>query len=195
MTNNRAIRLVLAIGLWGAASTAFAHPGLHHVAGMAAGLFHPISGLDHILAMVAVGLWAAFAGGRSVWVLPVAFVGLMVGGAALAMHGIHLPMVESGILISVVALGLVLALGIRMPVVPAALLVGLFGVFHGYAHGLEITANASGYEYGLGFACSTMALHICGILLGQGLMRFQMPLYKVLGGVIASGGIALALFS
>ena len=194
MRKNRAIQLALATGLLAVVPAVFAHTGLHHESGLTSGLLHPITGMDHVLAMVAVGLWAAYAGGRSVWLLPVAFVGLMTGGAALAMNGIQLPLVESIILLSVVVLGSMLALGIRLPALPAALLVGAFGVFHGYAHGLEITPTASGYTYGLGFATATMALHLGGILLGQRLLRLQAPLYKVLGGIITSTGIALALF-
>jgi urease accessory protein len=170
----------------------------HHLpgeaAGFASGLGHPLLGLDHLLAMVAVGLWAAQLGGRSLWLVPAAFVSLMTVGGALGMLGVHLPMVEAGILASVLLLGLLIAASARLPVFGAMALVGLFAIFHGHAHGAEMPAGASGISYALGFALATAALHGCGI--GLGLLarkHASAPVLRFAGAAIALAGLCLWL--
>ena len=136
-------------------------------AGLAAGLAHPMAGLDHLLAMVGVGLWAALLGGRAVWVLPVAFPATMAAGAALAMTGVGMPSVETGVSLSVLALGLVIAMAWRPSLPLAAALVAGFAVLHGHAHGAELPDAASPVLYGLGFLIMTLVLHLAGIGLGS----------------------------
>ncbi|MBZ8134028.1 HupE/UreJ family protein [Afifella sp. IM 167] len=177
-----------------ATAPAFAHlnPGEH--GSFAAGFSHPMFGLDHILAMVAVGLWAAMLGGRAVWAVPSAFVGTMVIGFALALSGIALPFVEPVILASVVVLGLVVAMAVRLPAAAGAVLVGLFALFHGHAHGGEI-GSATAMSYLAGFALATAALHGVGIgtglLLGASRSRTGFALARGLGGATALAGIGL----
>ena len=162
-------RLVLALAASLAATLpAFAHlnPGEH--GSFLAGVSHPLTGADHILVMVAVGLWAATIGGRAVWIVPSAFVATMAAGFALALAGVHLPFVEPAILASVVALGLLVALAVRLPTASCALVVAVFALFHGYAHGEEMGA-AGAAAFGAGFALATALLHAAGIALGLGL--------------------------
>lgn len=141
-----------------------AHTGIGSVSGFSAGFGHPIGGADHILAMVAVGLWAAQMGGRAVWSVPLTFVTMMIIGAFLGLQGVHIPFVEEGILLSVVVLGAMIGAGVKMPIVFSALLVGIFAIFHGTAHGAEMPLNVSHLEYALGFVVSTALLHITGIV-------------------------------
>tara|TARA_Y100000813_G_scaffold185415_1_gene157272 strand:- start:242 stop:832 length:591 start_codon:yes stop_codon:yes gene_type:complete len=178
-----------------AAGPALAHTGAGSVSGFAAGFGHPIGGLDHILAMVAVGVLAAQMGGRALWLVPAAFVAMMIAGGLAAVSGIALPMVEIGIVGSVVVLGAVIAFGRKMPVVLAMAVVGAMAVFHGHAHGTEMPVSASGLEYGLGFALATALLHAAGI--GAALTAAQAnakiaPLaLRASGGAIALAGMAL----
>jgi urease accessory protein len=176
-----------------AAGPALAHTGVGSVSGMAAGFAHPIGGLDHVLAMVAVGILAARQGGRALWLVPAAFVGMMLVGGALGVAGVALPYVELGIAGSVIALGMVIAVGRRMPVALAMALAGAFAVFHGHAHGTEMPLNASGLAYGAGFLLATASLHIAGIGLGLGAAKLTRPLaLRFGGGAIALAGLALA---
>lgn len=171
---------------------AHAHPG--HGSGFAAGVAHPLTGLDHILAMAAVGLWAAQLGGRARWAVPAAFVGVMMLGSALGMAGVTMPMVDSAILCSVVMLGLLITTAARLPLAASLALVGLFAAFHGLAHGAEIPATASGLAYTGGFALSTAALHGAGFALGAGLQRFaEAGWVRVAGAAVAIGGAMLAV--
>jgi urease accessory protein len=149
-----------------APTVAFAHPG-HDGASLISGFMHPLGGLDHIMAMVAVGLLAARLGGRALWLVPTSFVTAMAVAGAAAVAGLGLPYVEAGIAVSVVALGAVVAFGVAMPVAFAMGLVAFFAVFHGYAHGVEMPAAISGLAYGVGFIAATTMLH--GIGLGLGL--------------------------
>jgi len=142
-----------------AASPAFAHVGIGETSGFAAGFGHPLAGLDHITVMIAVGLWAALKGGRALWVWPATFVGVMLVGGTLGMAHVAVPFVEPGILASVVALGLLVALAVDLPVWTGALIIGAFAVLHGHAHGTEVPATASGIEYMAGFAFATALLH------------------------------------
>jgi urease accessory protein len=149
-----------------APSLAFAHTGVGETVGFVHGFSHPLSGLDHILAMVMVGVLAWHIGGRAVWIVPTTFVAVMAVGGALGMMGIAIPFVEAGIALSVIVLGAVIALGIRAPVAIAAGMVGLFAIFHGHAHGSEMPAAAGGIAYAAGFMIATAVLHIAGLALG-----------------------------
>lgn len=161
----RSIRLAALAAL--APTAALAHTGLvpHDHSALAAGFLHPFAGLDHLAAMVAVGLWAAVLGGRAMLAVPASFVALMVVGALLGADGIALPAVEAAIGLSVAALGLAAAARIRVPAAVAAALVGVFAVFHGHAHGAEMPAGDV-LAYGLGFVAATAALHGAGLLIG-----------------------------
>ena len=171
-----------------------AHPFHGVTNGFTGGFSHPLSGLDHILAMIAVGLWAAQLGGRSRWMVPAAFVSLMIVGGALGMAGIHVPAVESGIAASVLVLGLLIAGAVRLPMYGGMALVGLFAIFHGHAHGTEIPAAASGFTYAVGFVLATIALHAAGIGLGMlAQKRMAVPALRFAGGAIALAGICMWL--
>lgn len=147
-----------------AASPALAHTGVGFIgeSGLAAGFLHPLLGLDHLLAMLGVGIWGAQLGGRAIWLVPASFVAVMVAGAALALSGAALPMVELGIGGSVLIMGGLIALGTRMPLPLAMGLVGLFALFHGHAHGTELPGFAHPAAYGAGFVLATMLLHAAG---------------------------------
>lgn len=167
-----------------------AHVGFH-ADGLAAGLSHPFSGLDHLLAMLAVGVWAATLGGRARYIVPLAFVALLAVGAVLGASGVALPAVETMIAASVAALGLLIAFEARIGTAPAAALVALFAVFHGHAHGAEMPAMASPLAYGLGFVAASVALHLAGLVFG-GLQQARLAA-RLSGGAIAAAGLALAL--
>jgi urease accessory protein len=178
---------------------ALAHldPGAH--GSFLSGFSHPLFGLDHIAVMVAVGLWAATIGGRAILAVPAAFVGMMATGYLLSLAGVALPFVEPVILASVVALGLLIAAAVRLPVGLGAALVGLFALFHGYAHGGEMGAAAA-LPYAVGFALATALLHAAGIgiglLLGSGIglgKAAAAVLARALGGLAAAVGVVLAL--
>jgi urease accessory protein len=177
---------------------AFAHLDPADNGSFLAGFSHPLFGLDHILVMVAVGLWAALIGGRALIVVPAAFVGTMMAGYLLSLTGLEPPFVEPIILASVVALGLLVAAAIRLPVAAGAVLVGLFALFHGFAHGGELGV-ASALPFGIGFAIATGLLHATGIglglLLGSGMgigEIFGKIVTRVLGAIAALTGLALA---
>jgi urease accessory protein len=186
----------VAVTLLGFTGIADAHTGVHTLAadGFASGFVHPFGGLDHVLAMVAVGLWAASLGGVARWAVPAAFVAIMTLGAAGATHGLALPAVEPMIALSVIALGVLIALSVRIPALAAAATVALFGLFHGCAHGIEMPAMAQPLSYGAGFAAATVALHGIGLALGALLPRFAPgTAVRYAGGAIALAGAALAL--
>jgi urease accessory protein len=176
-----------------AAAPASAHTGIGAVHGFGAGLLHPISGLDHVLAMVAVGMLAATIGGRALWLVPASFVTAMVAGGVLGMSGVAVPGVEQGILASVVVLGATVAVAQRMPAALAMALAAGFAVFHGHAHGAEMPAAASGLSYGLGFVIATVLLHGAGIAAGLGAERLSRTAVRVGGGAIAALGLVLFL--
>ena len=146
-------------------SPALAHPGTAHVHSFGAGLAHPFTGADHLLAMFAVGLWGVVARGRAIWLWPLAFVGTMLVGFAAARMGLHIPFLESAISASVVVLGLCVALAIAAPFWVGAAMVGFFAFFHGFAHGIE-ASTASAIPYVAGFALATSLIHSTGIGLG-----------------------------
>ena len=171
------------------AGTASAHTGEHVATGFVGGLVHPLLGLDHVLAMVAVGLWAAQQGGRALWAVPAAFVGAMGLGASLAGSEWIVPHVESGIALSVLALGLLIAVRSQVSILAGMTLVAVFALFHGAAHGLEMPQAASPALYAMGFVLATVALHAVGVisrLIGRHAMR-------VAGVGIAATGLALML--
>ena len=186
--------LFAAMAFAASAAPAFAHldPAKH--GSLMAGFTHPLSGIDHILVMVAVGLWAAQIGGRALWFVPATFVGTMTVGFGLAMAGIHLPFVEPAILASVVALGLLVALAVRLDIAASAAVVGVFALFHGYAHGGELGA-AGALPFSAGFAIATALLHAAGIGLGLGIGRLASGglIARVVGGMTTLGGLALIL--
>jgi urease accessory protein len=157
--------ITLAI-LFASSGAALAHPGHGDAAGFAHGFMHPLGGLDHVLAMVAVGLFAAHLGGRALWLVPGAFVAMMAASGALAIAGVSVPFVEAGIMLSIAVIGLAALLRVTMPTSVAMALVGFFAIFHGTAHGAEMPANATGLTYAMGFLVATMLLHAAGIALG-----------------------------
>ncbi|QND67436.1 HupE/UreJ family protein [Mesorhizobium loti] len=180
-----------AILLLAAAMPAYAHVGIGTTSSFTAGFIHPLSGLDHMTVMIAVGLWAALKGGKAVLAWPAAFVGVMLAGGALGMLHMPLPFVEPGILASVVALGLLVALAVDLPVSAGVAIIGLFALFHGHAHGTEVPENAGGLEYMAGFAAATAALHATGIAAGLGLgIRFR-GLARAAGAACAAVGLGL----
>lgn len=150
--------------LWG--QDAFAHVKNGEAGGFATGFLHPLSGMDHVLAMVAVGLWGAQLGAPAVWLLPVAFPVVMAFGGMLGLMGVPLPGVEYGIALSAIMLGAAVMFKVRPPLILAALLVGFFAIFHGHAHGTELPAGQSGMLYSIGFVMATGCLHALGIGIG-----------------------------
>jgi len=175
-----------------AAGPALAHPGHGSTGSFAAGIAHPFGGLDHIAVMVAVGLWAALKGGRALWLWPAAFVGVMLVGAALGMAHVPVPLVEPGILASVVALGLLVALTVDLPVWTGAATVAVFALLHGHAHGTEVAETVSGAEYIAGFALATATLHGVGIGFAQLMTRAHLrPLVRIAGAVCVVIGAGL----
>jgi urease accessory protein len=182
----RLLAVLLGIGL---ATPAFAHTG--DVAnGLVGGLLHPLLGLDHVAAMIAVGLWGAFLGAPAIYLLPIVFPLVMAVGGALGILGVPLPGIEAGIAASAVVLGLMVAFAARPALWIAAVLVGLFAVFHGYAHGAEVPAGADALAYFSGFVIATGFLHIVGIAFGL-LARWPQGRLAVrtAGGAIALAGV------
>jgi urease accessory protein len=172
------------------AAPAFAHINPAEHGSFMAGLSHPFSGADHVLAMVAVGLWAAQIGGKAKWIVPTTFVSMMAIGFLMAMNGISLPFVEPGILASVVGLGLLVALAVKPPVAASAAVVGAFALFHGHAHGGELGA-ATPMSFAIGFVIATAVLHLIGLGLGMTIAARHQMLTRVLGVATALGGAAL----
>ena len=193
MPNSRRHRRVVGLPLAAAALlfpvTVEAHSSANLAGGFVAGFEHPLTGFDHLLAMVAVGLWGAFLGRPLIVALPVIFPTVMTLGALLAILGLPLPPVELGIALSVLALGLAIAGAVRAPVWAAALIVGTFAIFHGYAHGKEIPSLADPVAYSLGFVLATGLLHVTGITLGLLNTRPGGAVAtRSLGGLIAACG-------
>ena len=189
---NRPPGLQAAITAWVLALVAL--PALAHVqegqaAGFLTGLAHPVSGLDHVLAMIAVGLWGAQLGAPALWLLPVTFPLVMAFGGFLGLLGLPLPGVEVGIALSALALGLAVATGWRPPLAVAAVLVAAFAVFHGHAHGTELPQGQSGLAYSIGFVVATGLLHLAGIGIGV-IHRWPVGrgVLRVLGAGVAAGG-------
>jgi urease accessory protein len=175
-----------------AAPIASAHPGHDHGGALSGGLMHPFSGIDHMLAMIAVGLLAAQRGGRALWLLPSAFVAMMIGGGLLNLAGARVPMVEQGIMASVLVLGLAVAAASCVPFAAMVALVAVFATFHGYAHVAEMRAGQSPALYALGFVIATATLHAMGIALGMISRRAASTnLIRIGGAAIAGCGVLL----
>lgn len=176
-------------------TAAFAHPGHGAEIGMLAGFLHPLGGLDHILCMVAVGVFAFVLGGRALWLVPLSFVGMMAVGFLLGAGGVELPYVELAIGLSSVVIGAVAAWGRPMPVGAAMALVGAFAIFHGHAHGAEMPADAGGIQFALGFMAATALLHVSGIVGALGLARlagrYGRPLARTAAVAFALGGLGV----
>ncbi len=182
-------------------SVAIAHTGIGDTNGFLHGLEHPIGGLDHILAMVAVGLWAVQIGGKALWLIPGAFIMAMAGSSVMGHFGLPIPGVEQGILASDFILGLLLLFATRLPLAVSVGIVSILAIFHGYAHGAEMPETASGLTYGIGFIISTAALHLAGIGMGLGIVgeasplenrvqpKLQQLLFRIGGGVVVVGAI------
>jgi urease accessory protein len=189
------MKTLLALALTFLPSLAFAHVGVGTTNGIAQGFMHPMSGIDHILAMIAVGLFAAHLGARALWLVPMSFVAMMAFGGVLGIAGISLPFVEIAIALSVVVLGIVVATRATPPVALAMALVGLFAIFHGHAHGAEMPESASGLAYGVGFVGASALLHAigigAGISIGKAGRRSSRTISQIAGGAMALAGIAI----
>ena len=179
--------LACVLFLW--ARTAFAHEQIGAAAGFFSGLEHPVSGLDHVLAMIAVGLWGAQLGAPAIWVLPVTFPMVMAVGAFLGLVGVPLPGAEIGIGLSALLLGAMVAAEARPKIAIAAILVGFFAIFHGHAHGVELPPGQSGLTYSIGFVMATGCLHGVGIAIG---LVHHWPwgrlVLRAAGGLVALAG-------
>ncbi len=174
------------------ATPALAHTG-HGTGGMAYGFSHPLGGLDHLLAMLAVGLWAAQSGGRALWAVPAAFIAAMLAGWGLAAAGVSLPLVEPGIVGSVIVFGALIAFAAKLPDVAGMAVVGVFALFHGHAHGSEMPIGADGLAYAAGFVLATALLHAAGMAAGWARRQHASRIaLRVAGAGIAGAGMALA---
>jgi urease accessory protein len=176
-----------------AATTAEAHPGTGQAHGIAAGLSHPLGGLDHVLAMAAVGLLGYLFGGRLRWLLPAAYLGMMVFGGALSVGGIDLLAVEIGIVLSVIVIGAMILIAPNVPAGVALAITGFFAVFHGHAHVAEMPIDGSVTGYALGFVLTTALLNAAGIVFGAGIAAFGgSPLVRLTGGAVAGLGLGIS---
>ena len=170
--------------------TAMAHVEHGEAGGFLNGVQHPISGLDHVLAMVAVGLWGAQLGSPAVWLLPIAFPMMMAFGGMLGLMGVPLPGVEIGIAASGVVLGAMVLGEVKLPLAASIILVGVFAIFHGHAHGTELSEGQNAMLYSLGFVISTGLLHAAGIGIGTAhRWKKGQPLLRAAGAVVMIGGL------
>ena len=190
------MRLLLALAILALSpGLASAHTGIAHGAGFFHGIAHPVGGLDHVLAMLAVGVFAFVLGGRALWLVPLSFVGAMVAGFGLGIAQIQLPFVELAIALSIVAIGGAAALGRPMPVGAAMALVGVFAVFHGHAHGAEMAESADGLTYALGFVTATALLLLAGLAAAFGAAhlagRVGGTAARLAGGAFAIAGLGI----
>jgi urease accessory protein len=191
MTRTTLSRPLAAVMVLLGAVPALAHGGEGGAGGFVAGLMHPVLGPDHVVAMVAVGLWGAFLGPPAIWLLPIVFPLVMAFGGVLGILGVPVPATETAIAASAIVLGLMVALAARPPLWSAAVLVGAFAIFHGYAHGKELPAGANAVAFASGFVIATGLLHLCGIAFGL-LTRWPAGRLAVraAGGAIALTGMA-----
>ena len=189
----RCLTLVAVVSLLPTA--ALAHTGVGDAHGFVHGFAHPLGGLDHVLAMVTVGIFAWQLGGRALWLVPATFVLVMAAAGALGLYGITVPFVEFGIAASVIVLGAVVALGVKAPLAAAMGMVGLFAVFHGHAHGTEMPVDAGGAAYAAGFMLATALLHLGGIALGVVIGRVGdihgRLVYRVAGALVTLAGLVI----
>ena len=190
MTLGPRMAFVAALASALAAHNAGAHPIAFHAGGFAAGITHPFLGVDHVLAMIAVGVWAVQCGGRARFALPAAFVAAIAAGGALALTGIALPHIEAGIAASVLALGLLITLAVRLPAFAGAALVATFALWHGFAHGVELPATTSPIAYAAGFALASSALVAVGALTGRWTIS-QPRIARALGASVAAAGFLM----
>jgi len=177
------------------AGPADAHTGLHVGFSFTSGFAHPLGGLDHLLAMFAVGLLAAQLGGRAVWLVPSAFVAMMLAGALIGFSGVEIPGIELGIALSTVAIALPVALALGMPAPVAMAYVGVFALFHGFAHGAELPEGGAAAPYMLGFAISTALIHAAGIavgIAGSRLAKSAVP-GRIAAACVAAVGLVLVV--
>jgi urease accessory protein len=176
-------------------AVAYAHTGVGQTSGFMHGFSHPVSGLDHILAMVMVGVFAFQLGGRAVWLVPMTFVLVMAVGGAFGVAGVNVPFVEVGIALSVIVLGAIVALNVKAPTAVAMGVVGLFAIFHGHAHGAEMPEDAGGAAYAAGFMIATALLHAVGLGLGfliaRGGERQGSFAVRTAGGLAAVAGVGI----
>lgn len=181
--------VAIAVLLFLCAQPALAHPQKGEAVGFLTGFRHPISGLDHVLAMVAVGLWGAQLGSPAIWLLPVAFPMVMAFGGMLGLMGVPIPGIEYGIALSAILLGAAVMFEFRPPLGVAAALVGFFAIFHGHAHGTELPPGQSAMLYSIGFVIATGCLHALGIGIGTvHRWRWGQNLVRFAGGLVAVGG-------
>lgn len=182
------IAFTIALGLL--STMANAHTGGGITGGFISGLSHPVLGWDHVVAMVAVGLWGAFLGMPAIWILPIVFPLVMAFGGSLGVMGIPVPSIETGIAVSSIVLGLMVAFAVRPPIWIAAIIVAAFAIFHGHAHGTELPGAANPLAYSVGFVVATGLLHLFGIAFG---LLVRWPLGKIAvqtgGGLIALAGV------
>jgi urease accessory protein len=186
---------LLSLALATLPTAAYAHTGAGDTNSFVHGFTHPVGGLDHVLAMVAVGLLAARLGGKTLWLVPLSFVTMMILGGIAGASGVGLPFVELGISGSILVLGFVIALGGQLPTALAMALVGFFGIFHGHAHGTEMPVDAQGFAYGAGFVLATALLHASGLALGLGADRlagaWSARASRIAGSAMAAAGIGI----
>ncbi len=172
-----------------------AHVGAGDVHGFAHGLAHPFGGLDHVCAMIAVGVWAAQTGGRTTWAAPLAFMSAMALGGALGLAAVPLPLVETGVLMSLLVLGALIAAAVRLSLPASVAIVSVFALFHGYAHGAEMPHDVSAFGYALGFVLATSLLHASGIaagLLARKTGRLQWLRHAGIAVILCGAGIWMA---
>lgn len=183
-------KALYALALFLSPAVAFAHAGHDH-SGLMAGVAHPVTGLDHLLAMLAVGLWAAQQQDAARWALPVTFVGTMLLGGVLGFSGVEIPLMETGIAGSVLAFGLLVAVAARLPMAVSLGLTAVFALTHGVAHGLELPELSSPWGYAAGFVAATAALHTIGYALVRFLPQAAAPLVRIAGAAGAGVGVWL----
>ncbi len=171
------------------ATAAEAHTGAGGTAGFAHGFAHPFNGLDHLLAMVAVGVFATSLGGRALWFVPATFLAMMAAGGVAGLFGLELPYVEMGIALSVIVMGAVVALQWKASLTAAVALAGFFAIFHGHAHGFEIPPGVSAAGYAFGFMLATASLHALGIGIGQ--IAVSQRVAQIGGSAMALAGTGL----
>ena len=186
---------LLALAAAALPAAAYAHPAIGEAAGFSHGFVHPISGLDHVLAMVMVGVFAFQLGGRATWLVPTTFVLVMALGGVLGATGVNIPFVETGIALSVVVLGAIVALNVKAPLAATLGVIGLFAIFHGHAHGAEMPENAAGAAYAAGFMIATALLHAAGLtlgyLIGRAGERQGLFVTRTAGGIAAISGVGI----